>query len=528
MSRDIGHSDPISQSGKTGLSDTVLLEKIRWSFRQRFRKQVHLLLGEFFEQVDDYFFVTGQKGELCSEAECLNTMRQIRSRQSSFQERLLDAAIANMKLSYRADVIGLPGVSSDSELSDSSFPDDVMEEVEIDLALHAAQRKSIKHHQAVMQRLRAVQSGEGGGKAVFVIDPEVILQSVDVGFCKAQFLLTMPLELRLLFIKLFERHVMLRLERIYTDLISIIRNASDPEFIARLYSSSSAFQRRGNTSAGAADKTVLQHNHSASRAAPVSNLSTAHVRQSVDSLVSGLCANRRLPPFLDQFVKQQWREILFLTGMRQGTTGVEWGEVRHMMSLLVTTVDQGLPLDGADFTHLKTHLQHGFALIQWPGKKQRQFLAELEQLFVAGRSISKSDHADRRVSPDTLEKSISPAGEHLLDQEDLDEIAKLLGGSAGHTDSHLQELLTQVDALPDHTTIEFQLAGEYVQCLMLRKTEPSLQFLISKHGAGISITRSRLGVALSLQSGEMRLAEPLAGGSLDSKTVLITANKYRH
>jgi hypothetical protein len=43
--------------------DTVLLEKVRWSIRQRLRKQMQLLDGDFFDAVDDFLFSGGQLGQ---------------------------------------------------------------------------------------------------------------------------------------------------------------------------------------------------------------------------------------------------------------------------------------------------------------------------------------------------------------------------------------------------------------------------------------------------------------------------------
>jgi len=44
-------------------ADTVLIEKVRWSLRQRLRKQMHELSGDFFDEVDDFLFSSGQLGQ---------------------------------------------------------------------------------------------------------------------------------------------------------------------------------------------------------------------------------------------------------------------------------------------------------------------------------------------------------------------------------------------------------------------------------------------------------------------------------
>ena len=514
--------------------DTVLLEKIRWSFRQRFRKQVQLLLVEFFDEVDDYLFATGRSGELCGEGACLNAMRELRAKQSYFEERFLDSSLSAIKKSYHGEVVSFPGMEFDGAGADNGSSENGMEDVEVDLALHAAQRRAAKHHLPIVQRIKALQNTADNPQAFLLIDPDVILQSIDVGFGNAHRLITMPLELRLLFIKLFERHVMLKLERVFQDVISIIHHANDPAFVDKLYSSSSAFHRAGNSERGVAtgdEKTVLQSNASGFSPPGDSRSSTADIRNSVDQLIAKLCDQRSLPDFLRQMLDRQWREAMFLVGMHRGTTSLEWSEARHTMNLLITASDQGFALEPQDYDQIKQQLQRGFSLIQWPREQQVEFFTQFADHFQTRHAeesnpagMSKSSYIRRK----RLESSISPSGEQLLDQDDLDEIAKLLGGEESKSRKQLEDYLDDVDALADQTMVEFMLDGAYVQCLLARKAENGQQYVISKRGAKISVTRSRLGVAIALQSGEIRLSNKADPAEADSRTVLVTANNYHH
>lgn len=63
--------------------DTVLLEKVRWSIRQRLRKQMQLLNGDFFDAVDDFLFSGGQQGQFSESANYINSMRELRAKQIS-------------------------------------------------------------------------------------------------------------------------------------------------------------------------------------------------------------------------------------------------------------------------------------------------------------------------------------------------------------------------------------------------------------------------------------------------------------
>ncbi len=516
--------------------DSVLTEKVRWSFRQRFRKQLQLLLDEFFDAVDDYFFTLGQSGELCSKANCLQVMRLLRTRQAELETDLLDTAIATVRRSYRAEVVGLNDISGEAEFPDPDASGGVMDGVEVDLALHTAQRRCLKQHQLIMQRLATLQKGESGRAAVLLVEPEVILQSVDAGFCALQRQLTMPLELRLLFIKLFERHVMLKLERVFQDAISILRNLDDPEFIARLYSSSSAFHRASKRDVAEvghdasaknemqAEKTVL---YSAAESLPPqrkSLQSTGSVREAVDRLIAGCIENKTLPEFLACFLRKQWREILFLTGLQHGLASLEWNEVRDEIELLLTVADQGLSLEESEQLRIRRHLKAGLDSIEWPQHKQHAFFESFQQYFASDDSAAHGLTNSTRA----LDSSISPCGEQLLDAEDLEEIAKLLGDGRAQNDRQLQDCLAEVDELPDQCSVDFMLDGAYAQCLLCRKQDPALQYLISKRGANVSITRSRLGVALALQSGELRLGQHSKHDDLTAQTVFLSTSNTRH
>lgn len=527
----MSHITPVDQANNTGAPDTVLLEKIRWSFRQRFRKQVQLLLAEFFDEVDDHLFTTGRSGELCGEGVCLNAMRELRAKQSYFEERFLDSALSTLKKSYHSDVVGFPGMEIDDEAADDRQSENGIEDVEIDLALHAAQRRAAKQHLRVIQRINELQRGVENSQTFLLVEPEVILQAIDVGFGKAQRVVSIPLELRLLFIKLFERHVMLKLERVFQDVISIINHANDPVFVEKLYSSSSAFHRASNNTGIGDEKTVFQSGVEANNRSSNGARRADEIRNSADQLISKLCAERNIPEFLFNVLQKQWREIMFLIGLHRGAGSVEWSEARHAMTLLITASEQKLTLERQDYEQIREQLQRGFSLIQWPRQEQVEFFSNFADHFQIQQTDSHSagmKGENSYLHRKQLESSISPSGEELLDREDLDEIAKLLGGGGTRSQKQLDDYLADVDALADQTMIEFMLGGSYVQCLLARKPGGGQQYVISKRGARISVTRSRLGVAVALQSGEMRLSSKPEDSGTESRTVLVTANKYRH
>lgn len=502
--------------------DTVLLEKVRWSLRQRLRKQMSLLSCDFFDELDDFLFSAGREGQLSADGGYLNAMRELRARKSLFEEQLLEKTIAAVKESYRCDPAALQHALYSDVRSDSV----VYETVEIDLALQAMARKADKAYMPVIRQIETLQARHDLTGSSQLLAPRVLLAATLAAFREAQTVFNLGLEVRLLFIKLFEQHFLLKLEKMFLDMISIIHNMKDRAFVEKLYSSSSAFSKQQ----ASRDKTVVE-NRSLPPEQPADNHS-ALVKASVDQLVAAVCEDRSLPAFLETMIRQQWREVIFLIGLHKGTTSLEWSEARHSVSLLATAAAEQLYLEEADYQSIKEHLRHGFSLIQLGWSQQEEFFQSLADYFQTfAPHLGQGNGTATRFNKNGLEASISPSGEELLNQDDLDEIAKLLGGDDDQQPKQLEDYLEDVDQLPDQAMVDFMLDGAYVNCLLTRSHASPGQYTISKRGARISVTRSRLGLAIALQSGELRLCEqqrPPAARPAVAHTILDSSSRTRH
>ncbi|MFN3162171.1 MAG: DUF1631 family protein [Pseudohongiellaceae bacterium] len=510
-----GHSRPAP-------ADTVLLEKVRWSLRQRLRKQMSLLSCDFFDELDDFLFSAGRGGQLAAEGGYLNAMRELRARKSLFEEQLLEKTLATVKESYRQDPVALQQSLGSIAYRDAA----VYESVEIDLALQAMARKADKAYFPVIKQIDALQSRHELTGSSQLLAPRILLAATLAAFREAQSVFTLGLEVRLLFIKLFEQHFLLKLEKAFVDMVSIIHNMNDPVFVEKLYSSSSAFRKQQVNS----DKTVVE-NRSLPPEQPADNRA-ALVKSNVDQLIAAICDDKSMPAFLEDMVRKQWREVIFLIGLHKGTTSLEWSEARHSVSLLVTAAVEQLYLEDADYQSIKEHLRHGFSLIQLGWSQQEAFFQNLADHFQTfAQHLEQGSTTATRYNKNGLEASISPSGEELLNQDDLDEIAKLLGVDDDEQPKQLDDYLEDVDQLQDQAMVDFMLNGAYVNCLLTRSHAQPGQYTISKRGARISVTRSRLGLALALQSGELRLCElqrPPATQHVVAHTILETSSRTRH
>ena len=382
-------------------------------------------------------------------------------------------------------------------------------------------RKADKAYLPVMRQLASMQDRLQKNLGARIIGSRVVLDATTEAFIAAHTVFSIPLEVRLVIIKLFEHHFLLKLEKVFLDIISIINNISDPTFVDKLYSSSSAMRTRVEAGRFATGITTP--------GATKTTWKPGHVEAAVGQLITALCQDDRLPTFVRTMLHQHWRGVMFLIGMNKGTTSLEWGEARHTANLLVTTVNQRIELSEAEQESLTEQLGNGFSLVQMSREQQEEFFLDLDQYLHSetavetGQGKPRLNH-DVQAAESRLEVSVSPAGSAVLDQEDLDEIARMLGEDKTPTaGAQLSDFLRQVDGLEDGAAVDFMLNGAYTQCLLRRGQGNSQLYTISRQGAQVSVTRSRLGLALALQSGELRLRAHGAAAEAGEATVIEAA-----
>ena len=500
-------------------TDTVLIEKVRWSLRQRLRKQLHLLIEDFFDEVDDFLFSGGQQGQFSTDSIYLNAMRELRAKQAHFDSLFLDKVIDYIKRSYTQQADSASGAAGGET-------DIVFEQVEVDLALQAMARKAEKSFLPVIRQIVSIQDRLEASLGTRIISSRVLLDAVQDAFRQSHSVFNVPLEIRLVVIKLFERHFLLKLEKVFLDIVSIINNVSDPAFVDKLYSSSSAMRTRiANTRPGSNVTQLGQANDQMPR--------PEEVRTAAQGVVEGLCRKFSLPEFVQDMLRNQWREVLFLIGLNRGTGSVEWGEARHTAELLAATVSQQIGLAEAEQEALIGQLNQGFALIQLGQDRCEEFFLDIDQYLHGERPApGASDVTAINAAPQrqntSLEVSVSAAGAELLDQQDLDDIARMLGEEKTTSQQgQLSDYLRRVDGLEDGSHVDFKLNGDYARCILSRSKGNAQLFTISRHGSQVSVTRSRLGLALALQSGELRPLEEMADTAARQDTVFESSNSTR-
>ena len=209
-------------------ADTVLIEKVRWSIRQRLRKQLSQLSSDFFDGVDDHLFASGQQGQFADDSGYLKAMRELRAKQSLFEENFTNTVMEVFKTASRMDAI-----STEDAISDRLNKSDVIyEKVEIDLAIQAMNRKATKLYLPFVRQIERINHKCKESANTDVFAGNILIKSTVIGFAEAQSAFSLSLNVRLVFIKLFEQNFLLKMEKLYLDIISILNKVNDKKFVA--------------------------------------------------------------------------------------------------------------------------------------------------------------------------------------------------------------------------------------------------------------------------------------------------------
>lgn len=502
----------VNKATKLQSADTALIEKAGWALRQRLRKQMNQLTGSFFDEVDDFVFEAGKNGQLTEGSDYLGAMREIRAKQVLFEETFLDTAASNMERGNSQFDYSTAQARQDSESSV------IFESMEIELAVSTMARKANKHYSPYMKQIESLISEIENKKGTHLIRGNTLVSSVLLGFVEAQNAIKISLEIRLVFMKLFEQHFLMKMEKLFLDSVSILNNIDNKQFVDRLYSSSSSFHMPVASSC-TPSKTV--QNKAATDFQQIKPDSKA-VESSVSEALQVIRSSTDVPSFVRQMAEEHWRMVLLLIGLNKGVSSLEWQEAEHVLQLLVLCSADQIETSKFDESLLVEKLSQGLRLLRISVADEERFISALKN-HLSGkvtplRSSFKEGavESSRGIEP---EATVSPSGESIIDADDLNEIAQLINGEPISDDyaesegkAQLIDCLSSVDGMGDCSSVKMLVKGKLHDCVVTRSGAESDVFVITNAGSvtssrKIAITRSRLGLAISLRRGEILLTE---------------------
>ena len=490
--------------------DEKLAARVRWSILQRLRKQIVRLNGSFFDELDDFLFSNGQQGQLSEDRVYLKAMREFRAKQALFEKILLSSMFENMEGSNSTVVDKTSFIANGS----SSGSDGIYEKVETDLALKAMQRKAVKVYSPFIKQIDSLNSKLNIAYREPVIQSSFLIEQTMLAF-------SISLDVRLIFMKLFEQHFVLKMEKLYLDIISILTNVENGDFVDRLFLSSSAFgsEERGAQSQLNDDNSQLHGKES----------DEVSLEDRVSQLVKQSCDLVDLPPFVESFIRTKWKAVLFLIGLNKSHNSIEWQEASHTLSLLLNYFDKGVAAPESEMKGFLIKLRQGLSLIQLDASEQDELIDRLVGLLPSQKEEPLSA-GKFEGNTSVEESSISPFGKRVLDQEDLKEISNLIndGSSSSVTEnfrSPIADFLGRIDTLSCPCQIEYKLGDQFVECELSKGFEEPASYQIKSVRRRFSISRSKLGLAICLRDGEVRLPSPESNEKPDQVTEFQPAYK---
>ena len=210
-------------------------DKLRWSLRQRLCEQIRHLAADCFDEVDDFLFAAGQQGQFSEEGSCLQAMREIRSKRDQFEESFLNAVSASLLRDWRdldsGEITVVPGKK-----------DAGLENIEVELALKGMRRKALKFYAPHLKQLQQISS-ESAPENGFQVPGEWLVNNVIFAVEASHAVFNLPMEIKLIFLKLIEQHVLLKMDKLFLDTISILNNVNDEVFVERLYAAAQGLPR---------------------------------------------------------------------------------------------------------------------------------------------------------------------------------------------------------------------------------------------------------------------------------------------
>ena len=290
-----------------GNSDYTALGKVRWAIRQRIRKQLTQLSAELFDTADDFLFSGAQNGQLGENCNSLSAMRELRAKQKIFEELLFDATLREIKAAYREQSALADELD---EVRETSSPTG-FENIEIDIALQRMEAKALKIYQPFINQLKSRQPSTQKSPACDIFNAEVLLKALLGAFGEANVVFSVPLEVRIVFSKLFEQHVLLKLENAFLDTINIVANHRDEQFLDKLHDTSSRFHASIGSKNKASAEQLKRSTVIAGRGAQKARLVEAAADESITELFSAF----ELPKFVEQLIRTKWRGVLFVIGV---------------------------------------------------------------------------------------------------------------------------------------------------------------------------------------------------------------------
>jgi len=500
-----------------GLENTY--DKAMWALQERMRERMRQLCSNFFDAIDDSLFSSSeQAGCYDKQQEFISAMREIRTKQKHFVEDYIDRI--NYLFQYSSpQKAGIPGV--DPTDRDSLDSEKIFERMELDLALKAMLGKGKRTYGNYISRIAKHKNFANYCIGEHNPTEDLLLTQSIEAFAYASNIFDISLEIRLVVFKLFEKHFLMKIEKIYLDILVILDKLSDERFVNKLYQSTTSFRNK---------KFVKEQAGPYSQTRQAGEIASIQINLLVDERIEQLCAHQGLPDFIENMFMHCWRSVLFVIGLNEGSSSGAWKLAtetsENLVCLIESTGEEGMA--NIDTDTLEDALRDGFDLVMMKKQDQDEFFRQMRDV-IEDPSKGRQNTSERKITDaeSSLEtpvitpaifKENQPAEENTdigkLNAEDMAEIMELMPNSdeqQSQMNIHRQPLLQylkKVDRIHDGSKLEFVRNNVITLCrVRMNRIEKHNFEIIGEKGEFLT-RRNRFTLAVSLQGGELRLVQP--------------------
>jgi len=499
-------------------------EKIRWCLQQRLCEQLRHLSIDLVEETSDAFLNLPASERTFGSLHALNLMREIRTKGCIFTDLFVELFDRNIQ-----PALGLELQNATSlDIPEFMDPDSDFEKLELELASQAMQRKAYKQYSALIKQLETCNKSKKTDESVFVDNKDPLIRSIINAFNAARGIFKLPIEAKLIFCKTFEKHLLLNMDKLYQDTINILENGENDKFLEKLLSSTTSIQQRQQKKPGAGKPSGKSPNTKVHSTSVIENLNSVGI--AVNEILNDTYRNGFLSSVIADIMMVEWRKVLFLVGASKGMDAEIWNQSTQLAIRLAEILPGDQSKTSYDFNaeevgELKQQLCSGFSLVHTAEKKRLEFFTEFDRILrrdVAQAPITPDNEAEKtdivtaHSQPEqvTSPGALSEAGKKILENDDLNDIAALFSEDSDEAvdsrmdnDEALRYYLQIVDKLADGSSAKIFTDDGSRDCRIQKSSTVDGSYQIAQLNGKVILTRSRIGLAVSLREGEVRLSD---------------------
>jgi len=152
---------------------------------------MHQLCWSFFDEVDDFIFVSGQQGRLPINSDYLGAMREIRNKQILFQRTFLHSVSVFLERENKGNHSVVQQAVQRIELPA------IFERMEVELAIETMNRKANKTYKPFMKQIESLTLPIVHEERKYLAGSNALVSSALIGFSEAQNIFAINLDVSL-------------------------------------------------------------------------------------------------------------------------------------------------------------------------------------------------------------------------------------------------------------------------------------------------------------------------------------------